>query len=249
MILAPATSEGNPSEEENPLEGALPLAVRMDPRRDRKLARLLGEGPLRELRRGEVVYRRGDPSAHLFHVEEGYVCLTVPFDDGRGERAVDLAGPGDLFGAEALLPARTRLYGACAGERTRLREAKGEEAARIVRGSRRTFEALLENLERELAEARTVAPGSASPPTSRRLADVVLALCERFGAPHEGNGEVFVSHWIPHRVLAELTGAHRSTVTTLLNDWSYRGLLRHDRRSLVLLRGKGALLEASDAPD
>lgn len=223
------------------------MAIPVDPQRDRKLSRVLGNGPLRKLRKGEVLYRRGDPSSHVFRVEEGYVCLTLP-TDGE-ERAVDLAGPGELFGEEALVSSIPRLYGSCAGEATVLRSLEGKEALRAVRGSRKSHDALLEHLVRELAEARRMTAGSWSPPTPRRLAELVLELCDRLGSPQDQNGGLHVPHWIPHRVLAELSGAHRSTVTTLLNDWSYRGLLRHDRRSLVLMGGKDALLEATERPD
>jgi hypothetical protein len=47
--------------------------------------------------------------------------------------------------------------------------------------------------------------------------------------------------------LADLAGAHRSTVTTILNDWIYDGILKTDGKAIVVmrpatLRKKGAIL-------
>jgi len=62
-----------------------------------------------------------------------------------------------------------------------------------------------------------------------------LDLGERCGEP-AGRG-IHLSERLTHQVLADLSGAHRATVTTLLNDWLYDGVLGTTAdRCLALVR-------------
>ena len=45
-----------------------------------------------------------------------------------------------------------------------------------------------------------------------------------------------IPHWFTHAELADLVGAHRSTVTTQLNEWIYEGLLRDESGELLIAR-------------
>jgi hypothetical protein len=57
---------------------------------------------------------------------------------------------------------------------------------------------------------------------------------DRCGEP-EGRRIVF-SERLTHQVLADLAGAHRATVTTLLNDWLYDGILTTTAESCFCLQ-------------
>jgi hypothetical protein len=52
---------------------------------------------------------------------------------------------------------------------------------------------------------------------------VLLDVGDRCGEP-DGRRIEF-SERLTHQVLADLAGSHRATVTTLLNDWLYDGIL------------------------
>jgi CRP-like cAMP-binding protein len=52
---------------------------------------------------------------------------------------------------------------------------------------------------------------------------VLLDLSTRCGDP--AGRSVQFSVKLTHQVLADLSGAHRATVTTLLNDWLYDGVI------------------------
>ena len=67
------------------------------------------------------------------------------------------------------------------------------------------------------------------------LAEVLLEMGSRAGEP-AGRG-IRLSERLTHQVLADLAGAHRATVTTLLNDWLYDGILEmSDDHRLTLRR-------------
>jgi len=74
---------------------------------------------------------------------------------------------------------------------------------------------------------------------------VLMDLSQRLGI-ERGRG-LRIPHWFTHQELADLAGAHRSTVTTILNDWIYDGILKTDGKAIVVmrpavLRKKGAIL-------
>ncbi|MDA0311240.1 MAG: helix-turn-helix domain-containing protein [Gemmatimonadetes bacterium] len=58
--------------------------------------------------------------------------------------------------------------------------------------------------------------GSHGQTAAQRLAEVLLDLGQRCGE-HAGRG-IHLSVKATHQVLADLSGAHRATVTTLVND-------------------------------
>jgi len=62
---------------------------------------------------------------------------------------------------------------------------------------------------------------------------VLLDLGERCGE-RVGRG-IVLSERLTHQVLADLSGTHRATVTTLLNDWLYEGVLSTDAEGLLVL--------------
>ena len=111
----------------------------------------------------------------------------------------------------------------------------------VLRGlktARKSLDAYLEGVERELHRLRHAQGGSQGPSAAQRLAEVLLDLGERCGE-RVGRG-IQLSQRLTHQVLADLSGAHRATVTTLLNDWLYEGVLGTDAKGrLVLARPAG----------
>lgn len=153
--------------------------------------------------------------------------LRLPADDGVEGRTVAVVGPYELFGEEALATGNRRPYRAVAGEPCSLSGADGARVLRGLRGTRHTLSGLFESAAVDLARTRWAPPGTGGPRTAERLADILLELAVRFGEPREGGG-IRIPLRLTHSVLADLAGAHRSTVTTLLNEWLYEGILEED---------------------
>ncbi len=215
------------------------MPLKIVPQRDRELERLLQEGECVTLSRGGRLYPAGDEARRLFAVRSGHIRLTLPPDDRGRERTVAIAGPGEMFGEESLADGSRRPYGALAGERVRLRDVEGEAALQALRRSPQTLPLLLDAGSIDLLRARWPAPGGSGPTTPERLADLLLELAGRFGQEGRDDG-VRIPHWFTHEELADLVGAHRSTVTTQLNEWIYEGLLQEGSGELVI-RDLGSL--------
>lgn len=215
------------------------MPLKLVPQRDRKLNRLVKRGETRALERGEVLYHAGDEAQHLFLVRAGFLRLIhspapgAGAGGGKGERVVDVVGPGDLAGEEALLPGTPRRVAAMAGQPTTLSVLSGSAVRRVLQTSNRTWEAFLEAKEKEVALTRALSalrrPGGAR----ARLAAVLLHLSARHGRAERKGMRIEIP--LTHQLLADLSASHRSTVTTLLNDWIYEGALLDDETGLLIL--------------
>jgi CRP-like cAMP-binding protein len=199
------------------------VPFRLEPARDRKLFRLVKRAEPLKLVKGRSLYAPGDPAREVFLVRGGFIRLVLPgMARGRSERTVGVALPWELFGDEALTEGRRR-YGAIAGATSVVYPLPKGGVLTGLKTAKSSLDAYLEGVERELHRLRHAQGGSRGPNASQRLAEVLLDLGERCGEP-EGRG-IHLTQRLTHQVLADLAGSHRATVTTLLNDWLYEGVL------------------------
>jgi CRP-like cAMP-binding protein len=203
------------------------------PSRDRTIFRLVKRAERVSLVKGRPLYAPGDASDEVWLVREGYVRLVLPgMEQGRGDRTVAVALPWEIFGDEGLIQGHRR-YGAVAGARCVVQPLPAKGVLAGLKTARRSLDAYLEGAERELHRLRHAQGGSQGPTAAQRLADVLLDLGERCGE-RVGRG-IVLSERLTHQVLADLSGTHRATVTTLLNDWLYEGILSTDGEGLLVL--------------
>jgi len=228
------------------------VPFRLEPARDRTLNRLVKQAGLQQLAKGQTLYRPGDAATEVWLVREGFVRLTLPgMEKGARDRTVAVALPWEIFGDEALTEGHRR-YGATAGTHCGVQPLSKGGVLRGLKSAKKSLDTYLEGVERELHRLRHAQGGSQGPSVSQRFAEVLLDLGRRCGEP-VGRG-IRLSERFTHQVLADLTGAHRATVTTLLNDWLYEGILSSDKGGrLVLTRPTGLWSRAGyhppEAPD
>jgi CRP-like cAMP-binding protein len=111
---------------------------------------------------------------------------------------------------------------------------------KALRASPATLKALLASDGEDLAIVRAIV-GHSSASSRARIAHVLLELGCRLG--HDNGRRIHLGHWFTHQEIADLAGVHRSTVTTAINDWIYKGILRQSLKSLVINK-PGALRKA-----
>lgn len=212
------------------------MPLRLIPQRDRKLHRLVKKGETLDLRRNQVLFRPGDPAGELYLVRSGHLRLSQSAAGGPG-RTVAIIGPWEMGGEKGLLPGTPRDFLASAGEESQITLLEGPAVRKALQTSERTFEAFLWAKEEEIALARALTghrrPGGAA----ARLGLLVTHLAKRLGRPGEVGTRIPIR--LTHQLLADLTASHRSTVTTLLNDWIYQGILRDEEGCLEILDPEG----------
>jgi len=199
------------------------VPFRLVPPRDRKLFGLVKKAEIVSLVKGRSLYSAGDPAKDVFLVQAGYMRLVLPgMERGRPERTVAVALPWEMFGDEAFTEGHRR-YGAVAGSTCSVRPLPKAAVLAGLKTAKSSLDAYLEGQEQELHRLRHAQGGSRGPSAAQRLAEVLIDLGARCG---EVSGRsIHLSEKLTHQVLADLAGAHRATVTTLLNDWLYDGAL------------------------
>lgn len=196
-------------------ERALPLTLRVPPPPPAGLGAL----PMRELERGEVLYRAGDPADTVFRVEQGLLKLAIDVPSGK-ERIVGVAGPGDLIGA---LAPHTRV----------LREGAEALSPRVMvgavpRDAADGFEHALFVAAGQQLTRLTDALEDGDLPVRARLARTLVRLGERFGHASE-EGTVWLTLPLTHEHLAAMVGAARETTTALLGEMRRAGVVTGTR--------------------
>lgn len=215
------------------------MPFRLHPPRDRKLFRLVKKAETVHLPKGRALYAPGDSAREVYLVRTGFMRLVLPgMERGRRERTVGVALPWEMFGDEALTEG-SRRYGAVAGSTCTVNPLPSSVVLSGLKTARSSLDAYLEGQERELYRLRHAQGGSHGPSAAQRLAEVLLDIGARSGEP-AGRG-IELSERLTHQVLADLAGAHRATVTTLLNDWLYDGILAATADKRLELRKPGDL--------
>lgn len=209
------------------------------PARDRKLFRLVKKAESVRLVKGRPLYGPGDLARDVYLVRSGFMRLVLPgMERGRRERTVGVAMPWEMFGDEAFTEGHRR-YGAVAGSTCVVQPLPSRAVLAGLKTAKLSLDAYLEGQEQELYRLRHAQGGSHGPSVAQRLAEVLLDLGARSGDP-TGRG-VQLTERLTHQVLADLAGAHRATVTTLLNDWLYDGVLGVASDNRLTLRKPGGL--------
>lgn len=127
---------------------------------------------------------------------------------------------------------RVRLDVARAAEETTVVEVPGEAARSALGDAEAGLRTFLEGCLRDVREARSRTAAQLALRVHQRLAALLLDLARRLGVETDDGLEI--PHWLTHQELADLVGANRSTITTILNDWFYEGVLADHGRKLTL---------------
>ena len=209
------------------------MPLKVIPRRDRKLNKLIKMAKPKEYRKGQTIFLRSENADALFLVQVGHIRLTLPRAEKNVERTVAIAGPGEVFGEEAITKEESRRYTAVAGSVCVVLPLSGVGVFKALRGSPTTLDIFLSSYDRDLEASRRMV-GSSGSSSRARIADVILDLAYRLG--EDDGRRIRLGHWFTHQEIADLAGAHRSTVTTALNDWIYEGVLRQYPRVLTIAK-------------
>jgi CRP/FNR family transcriptional regulator len=192
---------------------------------------LLTKGETRRCRRGELLFRQGDPCDEIVLILEGTVKLSRLSDDG-GEQTVALLGSGDCYCVTPVfLYARYPVTAQCLSAATVLRLSRKngfpalQDDPRVAAGVVRCLIQRVEHLT-EMIESLSTKD------VRRRLAQLLLTLGEREGMPVR-DGAV-LDRTLTHQELAACVGTAREVVSRLLAEFRKQGAIRNLGRRLVI---------------
>lgn len=222
----------------------MPLLV--VPTRDRALWQVLKRATVLRVARGEHVDAWHLDTPRCIHIREGVAAVW------RGSAVQGVAGGGHLTALEAAFVRRSgeapRRPGDGGPPTGRGRDGRllsvvealtplevgvvaGHRALEGIRRGKWTLPLALEALDD--APRRSAAVRRAGGEAAVALASVLREAAGALGTVC-ADGRVRLPPCIPHRVWAAWSGLHRSTVTTILNDWIFDDRLEQSGRALIL---------------
>lgn len=185
-----------------------------------------------EFRRGERVAGLVNPPRRLVFLLAGLAKLSAATVDGR-ERIVYVFRPGDIVGSRVLLDkslesdyeviAMTRLSGVVL-DLADFQAIADEHPEVLI--------AVTQNLTRRLDRLTARLMGVMSEEVSMRLCRLLLDFVE--GGQGGPDGFVRLVHPLTHETMAHIVGASRPHTSTVLSDLEKEGLVKRQRRDLLV---------------
>jgi CRP/FNR family transcriptional regulator len=197
-----------------------------------KLCDELVNRPGHRLTKGELVYGLGDPAQSVFFLRRGLVKLTSLTENGR-ELILRLHQSGDVFG-ELCQCTGERREQAVVMEESDVVELSFDEFIAHLQTNRPAFLLFLSNVAQQLSAAYEQIQTLSFGTTMERLVRTIARLADEFG--EADGGWVRLTHYFRQDEMAQMIGASREVVSTLLNQLREQGIVSYGRKDALLVR-------------
>ncbi len=194
---------------------------------------LLARASTREVARGEMVLRRGDPSTGLIVILVGRLRIGVVSAEG-GEVSLGVLGPGEVLGEISLLDGQPRSADAQAMEAGRLLVIQRAHILDMLRADAELCLRMMAVLCRRLRAANETAEDIALLDLPARIGRVLARLGREFGKP--GRLGLVIELKLSQRDIALLVGASREKVNRELRVLEESGAIAKQDGRIVILR-------------
>ena len=213
---------------ESPALKRLPVFAALTPEQRREIA---SAASLRNLARGEYVFREAEPVSNAFLILSGHVKLSRG-GWHRDSVTVSIAHPGEPFGVTGDLSGHKQTKTAVALCDCRLAIWPIQIWNEFLRAMPGLAVGLLQDVERRLAITEDRLAEIASLDVSRRIAHLVLRLIDQAGK--QGEDGVWVDFPVTRREIAALTGTTLHSASRILTQWERERIVGGGRRELVV---------------
>jgi len=183
----------------------------------------------RAVEQGAMLHDIAQPAREVFYITKGQVRRYQLSPDGT-RRLLDILGPGDWFGAEALGGAQRYGCQAQAATDSVLCVVAAERILASLSSNPRASVEIIRALARQGSEARQEAGELAFDDCRRRLLKAILKFSHSAAANATPDG---VMLRMTHGQLAEAVGAARETVSLMLTQLREANLVKTGRNRLM----------------
>jgi CRP/FNR family transcriptional regulator, cyclic AMP receptor protein len=187
----------------------------------------------RRYKKGETIFRQGDPGATLYIIESGEVKLTLVSPHGK-EVILAIMGPGGFFGELALLDGESRSADAVTRVDSWLLALHREPFLQFLQTHSSTAIRVIEALSRRVRRTTGQVQDAAFLDVPARLARVLLLSSE--ASPQPGPDGIPQYPRLTPSELAELVGTTRETINKWLGVYQRQGLLRREKGLVQVLQ-------------
>ncbi|WP_291848571.1 Crp/Fnr family transcriptional regulator [Bradyrhizobium sp.] len=181
------------------------------------------------LKRGAMLFSKGDPGNSLYAVISGTVKMSISSPEGRNA-ILNIIGPGEIFGEIALLDGRVRSADAIANSNCELLVIDRREFIPFVKGqpalAMKFIELLCERLRWTSDQVEQIIlqnlPG--------RLASALLRLSEKHKSEPQSRTIA-----ITQQEISEMVGMTRESINKQLRAWATQNWVRLEHGAIVVL--------------
>lgn len=201
---------------------------------DQEKEHLLSLGTRKHYLKDETICSLGRKNDEIYILVTGRVKIFELTADGK-EIILWFCTAGELFGVSDALTSNeigTRRINARSCGYTELLSVSYDDFLKFVSEFPRVSLPLLQLLSFRLHEITEVLSDVTSVDVSSRVMKLLHRLADRYGRRVE-NG-VFLELPVTHQEMADMIGASRQTVTTVLGDLRRRGLIQMEHRTLFI---------------
>ena len=184
-----------------------------------------------DVARGHVFFHAGDQGDRMYIIISGKVKIGGHSRDGR-EGMFTVRGPSESFGELSVFDPGPRTSTAVTLNDVRAAPIDGTTLRAWIADNPGVAERLLRVLARRLRRTDDNLSDLIFTDVSGRLAKQLLNLAQRFGVQEDG--ALRLTHDLTQEELAHLVGSSRETVNKALSDFSQRGWIRLDGKSMVI---------------
>ena len=196
--------------------------------------KLLNLGVRKHYLKDETICSLGQTNDEIYILVAGRVKIYELTPEGK-EVILWFCTAGELFGIADALTANeigARRINARSCGYTELLSVNYQDFLRFVKGNPRVALPLLQLLSFRLREISEVLSDVTTIDVASRVIKLLHRLGERYGRKVEKG--VFLELPVTHQEMADMIGASRQTVTTVLGDLRRRGLIQMEHRTLFI---------------
>lgn len=186
----------------------------------------------RRYRDGETIFHEDDPGDSLHVVASGAVKIVLPSAEDAEPAILATLGPGEFFGALALLDEEPRSATAVALGKTETLVLRRDQFLALIDADRSLRHALLASLAYEVRSLTAHVHDLHFLDLPGRLARRILR--EAANAPRDSTGAIRLPWPYTQAELAGMIGGSRQSVNRVLSELASQGLVRVEKDSLVI---------------
>jgi CRP/FNR family cyclic AMP-dependent transcriptional regulator len=182
--------------------------------------------------RGHVVFAEGEPGDHLYIIMSGKVKIGRRTMDGR-ENLVTIMGTSDMFGELSVFDPGPRTSSATTITAVRAVSMDRDALRMWIADRPEIAEQLLMVLARRLRRTNDNLVDLIFTDVPGRVAKLLLRLAQQFGTRE---GDVLrVNHDLTQEEIGQLVGASREAVNKTLSEFTQRGWIHVEGKTVVIL--------------
>lgn len=198
-----------------------------------ELDAMLAVATERRIRRGQMVFQKGDFGSAMMAVLSGRVRISAVNADGK-EITLNVINPGQVFGEIALLDGQPRSADASASEDTVLLVVERRHFMPLLAANQDLVARLLAVLCERVRSTSLALEQIALFDLEARLARLILKLAADYGRPTADGTRIELK--LSQRDISNLVAASRESVNKQLGEWRDEGVLTFEGGYIVVHR-------------